>query len=386
MVDQKKVKPLFELASVATYHRIISQIEHQLRSSPTTENDVGASSTCQPKKKRKVDSFYVYSNKYKPPNIVKAQVDEYLVGWYSHLRPQLVQRFIHNYCHQDQGTARSNMKLCLSFFDSVLDQSFTSFDLTAIKRSEIFWLADPNHLLEVITKRSPLLQTLDLTFRSHKRTPTMDLRFGLLSGKLTQLTSLTLSFQTSGECLDFFSSLVQFCPQLVTLCLSQFPFGVDQVLALMLGNKRALLSPEFPKDNDKLADVQFSPKSLTPICNSLKELCYDSFFGVPVSFLLRHFKKMEKWQCSKHKRFKYSGAIMRWLNEKSAHPIVKRKSHRLLQKNKTITITSKEIGDIQWTIDAPFIGINIVHMFNSCNEFKLNRYFFSFRSTEISVD
>ena len=79
MVDQKKVKPLFELASVATYHRIISQIEHQLRSSPTTANDVGASSTCQPKKKRKVDSFYVYSNKYKPPNIVKAQVDEYLV-------------------------------------------------------------------------------------------------------------------------------------------------------------------------------------------------------------------------------------------------------------------------------------------------------------------
>ena len=102
----------------------------------------------------------------------------------------------------------------------------------------------------------------------------MDQRFGLLLGKLTHLTSLTLSCEIKGKCLDFFSCLGQSCPQLASLCLDEdWPFDVDQVLALVLGSKRALLPLEFPKDANKLADVQFSSESLNPICNSLKTLC-----------------------------------------------------------------------------------------------------------------
>ena len=182
MVNQKKVKSLFELATTATYRYVVSKIEYQLQAPPTTEIDVGAN-TRPPKKKRKLDPSDL--KKKDSPNIVKAQLDEYLVSWYSHLKHQLVQRFIHNYC-DDEGTARSNMQLNLAFIDSVLDQSFTRFHLAAIKKDNLFLNVDPAELLNIIIKRSPLLQSLDLTLRSPQGlSPTMDQQFGHLLGKLT---------------------------------------------------------------------------------------------------------------------------------------------------------------------------------------------------------
>ena len=57
MVNQKKVKSFFELATTATYRYVVSKIEYQLQAPPTTEIDVGAS-TRPPKKKRKEKSIH----------------------------------------------------------------------------------------------------------------------------------------------------------------------------------------------------------------------------------------------------------------------------------------------------------------------------------------
>ena len=349
MIADKKVKSLFELAFVAVYHHVVGQLESQLYLKTVNEGV----DNCPPKKKIKVDSR-VETKKLNSAAAIKAQLDEYLVSWYSHLRPQLIQRFIHNYCINHGGliTTDSHTKLHLSFFDSLLDQNVTIFDLTAVRKDYLFRLEDPTQLLEVITKRSPLLQTLNLTFFSHVEAPAVDKGFCQLLGKLTHLTCLTLSFKSTSLCLDFFSSLGESCPQLSSLRLGKIPFGTDQVLALVLGSKRALLPPAFPKDVEKLADVQFSPDSVSPICNSLKKLCYDCddikpCFKPPTIFFLRHIKNLEVWKLCMCKRQEETQIILKWLQKKKA-----RKSLRLLQKNKKTTSSS-----IQWTYDSPFSGI-----------------------------
>ena len=355
MIADKKVKSLFELAFVAVYHHVVGQLESQLHLKTVNEGV----DTCPPKKKKKVDSR-VETKKLNSAAAIKAQLDEYLVSWYSHLRPRLIQRFIHNYCINHGGlivTTDSHTKLHLSFFDSLLDQNVTIFDLTAVRKDYLFRLEDPTQLLEVITKRSPLLQTLNLTFFSHVEAPAVDKRFGQLLGKLTHLTCLTLSFQSTSLCLDFFSSLGESCPQLSSLRLGKIPFGTDQVLALVLGGKQVLLPPEFPTQTAILADVQFSPESVSPICNSLKKLCYgceeDKPCPVsPVIFLLRHIKNLQMWKNCCGKRRGDARIILKWLQKKSA-----RKSSRLLQNNKTATISTEGNGSIQWTLDAPFNGI-----------------------------
>ena len=355
MIADKKVKSLFELAFVAVYHHVVGQLESQLHL--TTVNE--GVDTRPPKKKKKVDCSRVETKKLNSAATVKAQLDEYLVSWYSHLRPRLIQRFIHNYCINHGGliTTDFHTKLHLSFFDSLLDQSVTIFDLTAVRKDYLFRLEDPTQLLEVITKRSPLLRTLNLTFFSHVEAPLVDKRFGQLLGKLTHLTSLTLSFESTSLCLDFFSSLGECCPQLSSLHLGKIPFGTDQVLALVLGGKQVLLPPEFPKQTEILADVQFSPESVSPICNSLKKICYgyeeDKPCPVPpVIFLLRHIKHLQMWKNGCGKRCGDARIILKWLQKKSA-----RKSSRLLQNNKTATISTEGNGSIQWTLDAPFNGI-----------------------------
>ena len=357
MIADKKVKSLFELAFVAVYHHVVGQLESQLYLKTVNEGV----DNCPPKKKIKVDSR-VETKKLNSAAAIKAQLDEYLVSWYSHLRPRLIQRFIHNYCINHGGlivTTDSHTKLHLSFFDSLLDQNVTIFDLTAVRKDYLFRLEDPTQLLEVITKRSPLLQTLNLTFFSHVEAPAVDKRFGQLLGKLTHLTCLTLSFQSTSLCLDFFSSLGESCPQLSSLRLGKIPFGTDQVLALVLGSKRALLPPAFPKDVEKLADVQFSSDSVSPICNSLKKLCIDCDEDKPCSkpptiFLLRHIKNLEVWKNCSNQRQGETHTILKWLLRKSA-----RKSPRLLQKMKTTTASSSEdmMSSIQWTTDSPFSGM-----------------------------
>ena len=386
MADKICVKSLFDLATVATYNNMVAQLKRQFQSPATTEIVAEANLSPPKKKKRKVDSSLFETKKKDPPNVVRAQLDEYLVSWYSHLRPLLLQRFVHNYCDDDQE-AQANMKLILSFFDSVLDQNFTSLSLNAMKKINPLFINDPIKLLEIITQRSPLLKTLDLNFRSHEEVPLIDQRFGLLLGKLTHLTSLTLSsIQTTGNCADLFSSLSQTCPQLATLQLVEVPFGTNQILALMLGSKRALLSSEFPKDTETLADVQFSPECLTPLCNNLKVLRYDCEFlhpGMcrisPIAFFLRHFKNLEVWESCRHLMNRDSLTIIRWLIKKNAIPIVKRKSPRLLPKSKTTTNSSKEIGSIQWTVDAPFTGIVAFFLPIVCVYFvlSLNLYYSS---------
>ena len=356
MVAQKTVKSLFQLAFGAVYHDVVCQLDSQLHPKTVTEDD--DVEAYPPKKKRKVDSV-VAAKKRNPAEILKAQLDEYLVSWYSHLRPQLIEHFIHNNYKGYESHSHFWSHVCLSFFESVLDQSFTSLNLTAVKQDSLLCLSNPTQLLEIITRCSPLLQELNFTFCSPEEAPAVDQRFGLLLGTLTHLTSLTLLFQTTGKCLDLFTSLGQSCPQLVTLCVGRVPFGTEQVLALVLGSKRALLPPAFPKDVEKLADVQFSPNSVSPICNSLKKLCFDCDDDEPCSkpptiFLLRHIKNMQIWKNCWCERQEETQIILKWLQKKSA-----RKSPRLLQKMKTTTASSSEdmMSSIQWTTDSPFSGM-----------------------------
>ena len=349
MIASRKVKSLFELAFQATYSQVHSQAFLTAAWFDITallEIDLEANAS-PPKKKIKVDPITA---------VVKAQLDEYLVSWYSHLRPQLIEHFIHNNYKDYESHSHFWSHVCLSFFESVLDQSFTSLNLTAVKQDSLLCLSNPTQLLEIITRCSPLLQELNFTFCSPEEAPAVDQRFGLPLGTLTHLTSLTLLFQTTGKCLDFFTSLGQSCPQLVTLRVGKVPFGVEQVLALVLGSKRALLPPAFPKDVEKLADVQFSPNSVSPICNSLKKLCFDCDDDEPCStiFLLRHIKNMQIWKNCWCERQEETQIILKWLQKKSA-----RKSPRLLQKMKTTTASSSEdmMSSIQWTYDSPFSGM-----------------------------
>jgi len=198
-----------------------------------------------------------------------------------------------------------------------------------------------------------------MTFRLSKNVPALHQGFGFLLGTLTRLTNLTLSFGTEENCINLFSSLGQSCPQLTVLQLGQMPFGPVQVLAIVLGNKRALLPPDFLNKMEYLEDLQISLESLNLICSSLKELQYhcgdeNGCQNPPVGLILRHFQSLEKLQLlSCCEKFNSSAAIVvqDWYKSQN-----KRKSPRF-QKKQTLTMSSDKLGTLQWTVGYNFTGI-----------------------------
>jgi hypothetical protein len=243
-----------------------------------------------------------------------------------------------------------------NFLNTVLDSSFKKLELSK-KIEEHLDLALATQILKIISSCSPLLQTLQLPFFLEDQTAPLGASFCKQLGKLTHLTSLTLSFKTSDQCLDLFSSLSQSCSRLATLSLGKIPFDSNQVLALMLGSKRALLPRTFPKESAKLISIQFTAESVSPICSSLKCLHYDCDEAAddcnspPLAFILRHFKNLEKLDClSCGKWAKGNGMAVQNLHQSY-------NTCKSLRLQKNSISSSVELGLIQWTVNAPFTGI-----------------------------
>ena len=138
-------------------------------------------------------------------------------------------------------------------------------------------LVDSVKLLKVFACRSPLIEKLKLCCGQPGRSVPFKPIIGQMLAVFKNLTHLSLDWKTTDRsCLLFFAALGDSCPKLITLeLLGDLPFGIQQVLALVLGKKLQMLPLHFLEEvggEDVLAELQFTPESLTPICNSLKTI------------------------------------------------------------------------------------------------------------------
>ena len=134
--------------------------------------------------------------------------------------------------------------LCLAFFDSLLDKSFTIFKLTGGEEDHPFKHFNSSKLLPVLTQRCPNLKSLDLHFRKDALVPGMVPHVCTSLESFKGLTSLSLSLFYSRHklgLLPFFTSLGNCCPKLISLDLSGLQFTSSHLLPLVLGKKYKLL-------------------------------------------------------------------------------------------------------------------------------------------------
>ena len=305
-------------------------------------------------------SLYSSSSREALVGEIRTRLSEYLVSSYSHVRHQLVQRLLCNVT--DAGWSAD---IILSFLDCLLDESFTScgFIGKEDQNDHPFALVDSVKLLKVLGHRSPLIHTLELTFGLPKKSVPFKPIIGQMLAAFKNLTSLSLDWKTTDRsCLLFFEALGDSCPNLITLeLLGHLPFGIQQIIALMLGKKRELLPQHFMEEiggEDALAELQFTPESVTPICNSLKHLkhinsdgCLNRVFcssASTVAFILRHFRQLEKWEDSKQ-TVGILSAVVQLLHQQFMAPGCS------YNQQQTMTKTS---GLIQWTMAVPFSGNN----------------------------
>jgi hypothetical protein len=97
---------------------------------------------------------------------------------------------------------------------------------------------------------------------------------------MKNLSKLKLNLSTSSDCIPFFTNLGTSCPNLKILHLGHtFPFELNQQLALILGQRAALLPQSHPLkllklgvDETNLHHLQFNKEHTTPICQSLEVL------------------------------------------------------------------------------------------------------------------
>jgi len=361
MAFQKEVKSLADLTFEVLFRDVVSRLKLTFKE-PNQTDPFAAANTREngpPAKKKKMESVNEarLSSNQSVINTIRAQLDEYLVSWYSQTRWKLFQRFLTTYRSKEH-------KLFLSFLNSVLDHSFTTCSLCGSKRTKLNF-PEGQELLNVICSRSPLLHTLNLSFGT-----TYPCTFDSLKmGNLNNLTSLSLSLETPSLCINLFSSIGKSCPQLASLHIGgTLSFGRSQVLALMLGDSRHLLLKEFPKKIADMVNIELSPsESLNPICFSLKHLhyernnymyAYNCYYCPPIAFVLRHFPNLEKLECSTCVHIKQSrnqientptAAIVYWHERQHI-----RTSLRL--RGKRTTKSSNESGQIQWTPNSPFNG------------------------------
>ena len=169
------------------------------------------------------------------------------------------------------------------FLDCILDDSFSKltclvqhFPQKPILDGKFY----PVRLLEVISDRSPLLQTLSLTIPTHWRLMNSEklcASFGKSFQNLKHLTDLYLNWQDFEGMVFFFTHLGNSCSQLKQLTLgNSVNFGKKERLALVLG-KHASLLPQYlmKKTNENHGNniqclLQFSEENVSPLCKSLE--------------------------------------------------------------------------------------------------------------------
>ena len=331
------------------------------------------SSSCQSprptaEKKRKLEEEEDSLNNRRDQVVasIRATLDNYLiVNDSSEIRQKLIEHFILSHeSLNDQIVSLSSEvyhNLCLSFYNIVLNECFTSCSLTGGK-GHPFHLLDPTQLVQVISEHSPSIQSLNLSFGS----PAAALAFKPTFAQMFQcfhcLTSLTLSLNISdNNCLSFFTSLGYSCPNLTSLQLDNFRFGSHQLLALILGPRRELLPQNLLDEMHRmLAQLEFPPESLTPICSSLKQLkhSHDSKFDerkchiwdFSTVFALRHLRNLEvlEHSCIKHsKRNPLAKAVLFWHRQQSD----------IGWSSKPMTSVDLVTDDcLQWTFSSNFTG------------------------------
>ena len=296
---------------------------------------------------------------------IRIRLGDNLVGSSFQIRHQLVQRFL---SEVTDNTGWSSDTI-LSFLDSILDETFSKLDFIAKEEEDYHPLAlvDPVKLLKVFARRSPLINKLKLCFGLPRRSVPFKPMIGQMLAVFKNLTSLSLDWKTTDRsCLLFFEALGDSCPKLITLkLLGHLPFGIQQVLALMLGKKRELLPRDFLEEiggEEELAEVQFTRESVTPICNSLKHFkhsnsddCLNPVFcssAASLAFILRHFPQLQTWIDS-GQEFKVLGTSVQLLHKQQ------QLASSINLNQQATTKISEELGLIQWRLNVPFSGIKI---------------------------
>jgi len=384
MSELNQVLPLKELATEALFEGIVAELV-SCPSNQTGEIAVQEEEdSCLPaEKKRKMDETVDAYSSSSPTSLtssiysshrrehlveqIRTRLSEYLVSSYSHVRHQLVQRFLDTVTVT--GWSHHYHDIILSFLDCLLDDTFTKchFIEKVEEEKHPFALINPEKLFKVLASRSPLIHKLKLCFGLPGRSVPFKPIIGQMLATFKNLTNLSLDWKTTDRsCLLFFEALGDSCPNLNTLkLLGHLPFGIQQVLALMLGKKRELLPRDFLDEiggEDALAEVQFAPESLTPICHSLKNIkhifsggCLNPVFcssAASLAFILRHIPQLQTW-IDPGQEFKVLGTSIQLLHKQQQLA-----SSTNLNQQVTTKI-SEELGLIQWRLNVPFSGIKI---------------------------
>ena len=251
---------------------------------------------------------------------LREKLDSYFVGAHARYRARLKQEYY----------LSENKYIDLNLFlDCILDDSVIHF--ICLEHHLPFEPATPEgkfypvKLLEVLAKRSPLLQSLKLQIPLwHHSLNALGLGtdFGITFQKLEKLTELDLNWAEDSKVMaSFFTALATSCPQLKHLKLGdKVQFGNKQQLALVLG-KAAHFLPQFVVE--QMDNLQFADEYVTPLCQSLESLtvlggsqqvryvedgdeqeCFCIRNTPSMVFLLRHIRQLRKMQMERRSKFK----------------------------------------------------------------------------------
>jgi hypothetical protein len=311
---------------------------------------------------------------------VKEVLNEYLIGGLSRFRQKLANNFLKYYRLFGSKFQNSldifipNADLFSLYLGCVLDQN--------VKELVIPWL-DYNsasssyaQIIEKVGQISPNLKTLKWKCEWNSLTPLMSAQSAL--GAFKNLTVLELKWETSHSTLDFFTHLGTVCSQLKIVNLIRLEFNIPHLLALMFGPKQYLLPSSIKEQvlgpDNKLHQFQFTPASLTPICQNLvkfssgQKSSYTNYclWGnhSAVAFILRHFPKLRLCStecCHIGCPFQQEYDLHQAPNPCHAVALL----HRLTALSEAgqdlpvvvdIIRNSLSLGSIQWTENEPFTG------------------------------
>jgi hypothetical protein len=226
-------------------------------------------------------------------------------------------------------------------------------------------------LLPSISEQSPNLQSFCLPFANQE---TVAALFPTLE-TFNFLTCLSLvcvwNSHINIHFLPFFTALGPSCPKLISFNLVNFEvstfFGFDHLLALVIGKKREVLPQqllfELNDNHSSFAHLYFSRQCVTPICSNLLELNIGDLTSQQSAFTLRHFPKLKKCQASLTDGGVSGAVCLLWQQQQRPDVIPS-----------TTNLSSKELGCIEWTINAPFHG-------NYFTRFSVFMFFTSFFKT-----
>jgi hypothetical protein len=325
---------------------------------------VVTASVSPPRKKPKMDEVTRRKAEERDREIksILDLMDSYLIGpAFFELRQLIVDRFIEHHIINHNLTPEHG----LAFFACLLDDTFKKLDLTVGDGNHPFKMMDPVELISVITERCPYLQVLKLWFGSDSNHVPFVSSFGKLLKALRNLTKLSLTW----ICPDdygfdyFFTWLGTDLPGLTSLEIGgTIPLRIQELLKLMLGKKEELI-PKATKilmcttQKSELQHIEFTPESLTPICHNLTELKVNfnqkkqNRHVAILAFVLRNFRQLKNFPQSPL----LVSLTLNKLRERQLEPLDKFNP-------RTESMTSRDLGTVRWTLDAPFVGKYLLHL------------------------